>query len=84
VFLVEGFVVGLVGSVAGCLLGAALTIMFQHTAVGPDGSPLFPVDLNAAVFLRAVGAALGTGVVAGVIPARRAARLDPATVLRYG
>ena len=84
VFLVEGLVVGLSGSLAGCLLGGALTVLFQNTATAPDGSPLFPVDLSPAVFLRAVGVALAAGVLAAVIPARRAARLDPATVLRHG
>lgn len=82
VFLVQGLIVGLLGALGGCLLGGALTLIFQTTAVGPGGEPLFPVDLSLSLFLRATAVSVTTGLLAGLLPARRAARLDPATVLR--
>jgi lipoprotein-releasing system permease protein len=82
VFLVQGLFVGLAGSVMGCLLGGGLALLFQGLVTNADGSPTFPVDLGASLFLRAAGVAVATGLLASVAPARRAARLDPATVLR--
>jgi lipoprotein-releasing system permease protein len=82
VFLVQGLFVGLAGAAAGCALGAGLALLFQGLVTSPDGSPLFPVDLSPSLFLRAAGVAVTTGLLAAVAPARRAARLDPATVLR--
>lgn len=84
VFLVQGALVGLVGAVLGCLLGAGLSLFFQSMAKNPDGTPIFPVDLNVPLFLGASAVALMTGLLAAVAPARRAASLDPAEVIRNG
>jgi lipoprotein-releasing system permease protein len=82
VFVIQGLIVGAVGSVVGCGLGSALGLAFQQAATSPDGSPLFPIDLNLGLFARATAVSLATGLAAAVAPARRAARLDPAEVLR--
>ncbi|MBI2169639.1 MAG: ABC transporter permease [Actinobacteria bacterium] len=46
--------------------------------------PQFAVVLTPTTALRAVGAALLMGIVAATVPARRLARLDPATAYRGG
>jgi lipoprotein-releasing system permease protein len=84
VFLIQGGVLGLLGSLLGCGLGAALALFFASLARNPDGSPTFPVALTPGLFLGAAALATVTGLCAAVVPARRAARLDPATVIRYG
>ena len=84
VFLIEGALVGLAGSVVGVLLGIGLALFFASLASNPDGSPRFPVDLNLALFVRASAIATVTGIVAAAAPAHRAARLDPVQVIRYG
>lgn len=84
VFLVQGLIVGLSGSLLGSALGAALASLFARMMKGPDGAPAFEVDLSPALFLRAALIAITTGLVAAVAPARRAARLDPATAIRHG
>jgi lipoprotein-releasing system permease protein len=78
VFLLEGAAVGLVGSIVGIGIGVVLALFFAQLARLPDGSPRFPVDLNAFLFLRTAVIATLTGLVSAVAPARRAARLDPA------
>ena len=84
IFFLQGGLLGLVGSALGCVLGALLAIGFRSTALAPDGSPIFPVDLGWTRFVAASAMATVVGIVAAVAPARRAARLDPAEVIRYG
>ncbi len=84
VFLIQGGVLGLAGSLVGSGLGGLFAKLFEGLARGADGAPRFPVQLDGALFLTATGIATGVGLLAAVIPARRAARLDPATVIRNG
>ena len=84
VFLIEGALVGLAGSILGVALGAGLALFFASLARNPDGSPTFPVDLSVALFVRASVVATVTGILAAAAPAHRAARLDPVEVIRYG
>lgn len=84
IFLYQGMVVGLIGSIGGVLTGIGLSLFFAALAKNPDGSATFPVDLNWMLYLRAAGTSTLVGLAAAVIPARRAARLDPAEVIRYG
>lgn len=82
VFLLQGAIVGLAGSVVGVFVGIGLSLFFASLATNPDGSPTFPVNLNALLYLRSAAIATGVGTLAALLPARRAARLDPAAVIR--
>src|SRR5512132_380966 len=84
IFLIQGGLVGLAGSAIGSALGAGLAVFFAGLARNADGSPIFPIDLSPALFLSAATIAIFTGLIAAVVPARRAARLDPASVIRHG
>ena len=84
VFLLEGGILGLGGAAAGILLGIVLALLFANLAQNPDGSPTFPVALTPMLFARAALTAVVVGVVAAAVPARRAARMDPATAIRNG
>jgi lipoprotein-releasing system permease protein len=84
IFLLEGAIVGAAGSVLGSILGSAMGLAFANLAKGPAGAPLFPVDLTPWLYLGASAVAILTGTAAAWFPATRAARLDPAEVIRYG
>ncbi|HSN14462.1 MAG TPA: FtsX-like permease family protein [Anaeromyxobacteraceae bacterium] len=84
VFLVEGALVGGLGSVTGCALGAAMSWAFAAFVKNPYGESLFPVELGPGVFAAASAVAVCTGVLAAAAPAFHAARLDPAVVIRHG
>jgi putative ABC transport system permease protein len=76
VFLAEAAGLGAVGGLAG-LAGATALGALLRAAV--PGLPLYP---PAPYIAAAVGVAFLTGLVAGVLPARRAAMLDPIEALR--
>lgn len=82
IFLAQGAILGVVGSMLGIGLGISLSLLFQTTAQNADGSALFPFSLTAVLYARSAGIALMVGLLAAVVPARNAARMDPATVIR--
>jgi lipoprotein-releasing system permease protein len=84
IFLIQGGVLGLVGSVIGSALGVAFAKGFEAFTVNPDGTPRFLVQVDLPLLLGATALATSVGLVAAVIPARRASRLDPATAIRGG
>ena len=65
------------------LLGAALGIVLAYVGIGILGQmfPNFPLSPPNWALAAAVGISLVTGLVFGVMPARRAARLDPVQAL---
>ena len=84
IFLLQGAILGTAGSILGIVLGSFLALFFASLAKNPDGSATFPVALTPLLYGRSVAVALVVGLVSAVVPARDAARLDPATVIRNG
>jgi putative ABC transport system permease protein len=78
-FLAEATLIGLVGGVIGYGLGALITIL-ANASTPPGQSTLFLITPNLTILAIAFATALGA--VAGVLPAWRAARLDPVIALR--
>lgn len=81
-FLVQGAVVGAIGSALGLLLAVALIWAFTHFVRGSDGLPLFNISLPLSTAVRVALVATLCGVVAAIAPARSASRLDPAQAIR--
>lgn len=84
IFLIQGGVVGVTGSLLGAAMGIGLSVLFVTFAKGADGQPLFPANVDAVLILRSALIATVVGLLAAVAPARRAAKLEPAEVIRYG
>jgi putative ABC transport system permease protein len=75
-FLVEAATLTLIGGAIGMAMGGGLTYAVSHLTPIPAQVP----PLSIAV---ALAASVLTGVVFGIVPAQRAARMDPVEALRY-
>ena len=82
IFLLQGAIVGALGSALGVLLALGLIWLFTALVRGSDGLPLFAITLSPGLALEVAGIATLCGVLAAVAPARRAAKLDPAQAIR--
>jgi lipoprotein-releasing system permease protein len=81
-FLLQGAFMGLVGSLIGCGIGWLFLLAWRGVARNPDGTPIFVIVVEPQLFLLAAVGATLVGTLAAVVPARRAARLDPAVAIR--
>jgi len=82
IFLLQGAMVALIGSVIGCALAATMMVVFLKLARNADGTPLFDLVIEPELFALATVGAIICGVLAAVAPAQRAAALDPAQAIR--
>jgi putative ABC transport system permease protein len=81
IFLAESAIIGIIGGVIGVAVGAA--IGFAVFAVSEAiGMPIYTMT-SLPVALGAIAFAMAVGIIAGIVPARRAARLDAVEALRY-
>lgn len=74
-FLSEAALLSLAGAVLGSLIGRVGIALLQWIY------PNFPLALPGWAWAASVAVALATGLIFGVLPARKAARLDPVTAL---
>ncbi len=82
VFLLQGAVLGLAGSLFGSAIGATALMLWQTYMKNPDGTPFVPITFEPRLFILSAVLAMLTGLAAAVAPAMRGARLDPVVAIR--
>lgn len=85
IFLLQGGIILLSGSFIGCLLGALATYGISKVPLqirGVFSTDHFVVNWDFSHYLWAIGISVVVMAVASWIPARRAARLEPAKIIR--
>jgi putative ABC transport system permease protein len=78
--MVEAGVIGAIGGILGVAFGA-LVVVLVNELTRSSGTVLFQMTLGTAAFAFTFSTILG--VIAGIVPAWSAARLDPVSALRY-
>ncbi|MEM8962192.1 MAG: ABC transporter permease [Acidobacteriota bacterium] len=76
VFLLEAALLASAGGVAGLLGGLAMAVLLRLAIPG------LPVETPVLFAVTALATSTATGIVAGVLPAQRAARMNPVEALR--
>ena len=82
IFLLQGGIVGFLGSLLGSALAGAFLLLWQMLARNPDGTPMFVIGVEPGLVMIAAGGASLVGILAAMLPARRASRLDPVVAIR--
>jgi lipoprotein-releasing system permease protein len=85
IFLLEGLIVGAIGSVLGLLCGLGLMHLLAHIRIRPPGATEtvnLPIWWGSEQFLMAAGFALASCLLAAWLPARKAGNLHPVDILR--
>jgi len=88
IFLLQGTIIGVIGTVIGAIAGATLAYFLDHYRVITIPSDVYqvsylPFKLLPADFAAVVIGAIVVCFLATLYPSRQAARLDPAQALRY-
>ncbi|UCG10759.1 MAG: ABC transporter permease [Dehalococcoidia bacterium] len=84
IFIYEGFLLGLVGSIAGLVLGIGLLYAFIAFTTSPGEIPIIDIYFDYGFVVRSWLVALIVATLAGVIPARKSLKLNPIDVIREG
>ncbi|MDU5697487.1 MAG: FtsX-like permease family protein [Haemophilus parainfluenzae] len=84
IFIYQGLLVGLVGTLIGAVLGVLITLNLGAilSAVNPNGVFL-PTELSFIQMMFVIGFSLLLSLLSTLYPAYRAAKVEPAAALRY-
>jgi lipoprotein-releasing system permease protein len=81
IFVGESLIMGVVGTLTALLLGVSLVHLFKHIYIGGDMG-YFPIHFEQAIGIQGIVIGLLVTFIAGYIPARKAAGIDPIEIFR--
>jgi lipoprotein-releasing system permease protein len=84
IFIHQGFIIGLIGSVLGLAMGLGLLYAFNSFTSDQEGTSVIKLYIDYRFIFWSWLIALTSSILAGVIPARKSLQLDPVEVIREG
>ncbi|SCZ81861.1 ABC transporter permease [Acidaminobacter hydrogenoformans] len=82
IFLLQGGILGFLGSILGSFLGYALTQAFLWGTSIQTGEALFPLQFDPVAAATIIVIATTASILSALLPARRSANLNPIDVIR--
>lgn len=81
IFVFQALSIGVMGMVGGIIMAIVLVILLKQVYIGGDIG-YFPIDYEPLKFLQGIALGLFITFLAGYIPARKAAKVDPVSIFR--
>jgi lipoprotein-releasing system permease protein len=81
IFVTQAMIVGILGVTGGVLLALVVVNLMKHVYIGGDIG-YFPIQFELYEFAKGITIGLFITFLAGYIPARKAAKVDPVTIFR--
>jgi len=81
IFISEALIIGILGTTMGLIIGAGLIKAVSKVYIGGDRG-YFPIDFEPKIMILGVIIGLLVAFIAGLIPARGAAKIDPVAIFR--
>jgi len=81
IFIAEALIMGVIGTIIGLMLGSVLIFMLSKVYMGgPVG--YFPIAFKLSLYIRSFVLGVMMTLIAGYLPSRRAANVDPVEIFR--
>ena len=81
IFVYQALTIGMIGVVLGVGFAMILVNILSHVYIGGDIGN-FPIRFEPFVFLKGISIGLVIPFLAGYVPARKAAKVDPVSIFR--
>ncbi len=81
IFISEALIIGILSTIMGLIIGAALVKALSKVYIGGDRG-YFPIQFEPKIMLLGILIGLFVAFIAGLIPARGAAKIDPVAIFR--
>ena len=81
IFISEALIIGILGTIMGLIIGALLIKAVSRVYIGGDRG-YFPIDFEPKIMVLGIIIGLLVAFIAGLIPARAAAKIDPVAIFR--
>ena len=82
IFLQQAIYIGIMGAIVGLVVGFSLTYMVSRIYIGAGTLKYLPMSFYPPHYVEAVCFAILTTIAAGFFPARKAAKVDPVSIIR--
>lgn len=82
IFLLQAIIIGIIGGLAGVMLGLGISSMVNLVPFKIAGLKTLPIYFQAKDFIMALVFGISTTLFAGYLPARKASKIDPVVIIR--